>query len=121
MAVFRFIPDEIDLVLQFLRVKLGVAVHFGHGRLRLRRWPEPGEWGNDVPIITGTSGNDYYLNGTADADTIFAGEGDDTARGYGGDDLLFGEGGDDILSGGEGSDRVYGGEGSDSVDGGRGQ
>jgi Ca2+-binding RTX toxin-like protein len=44
--------------------------------------------------------------GSADANGLFGGGGDDTLRGQGGDDTLAGGDGDDRLFGGEGNDRL---------------
>jgi Ca2+-binding RTX toxin-like protein len=51
--------------------------------------------------------NAKTLTGTADADKLRAGDGDDVVRGLGGDDEIHG---------GEGRDRLYGGPGDDVID-----
>ncbi|MEO1401024.1 MAG: calcium-binding protein [Cyanobacteria bacterium J06635_1] len=78
--------------------------------------------------ILGTSLNDF-LEGTDEADTILAYEGDDTVLGEGGNDrirgqkgndVLLGDAGDDLLIGNRGNDLLVGGDGSDKLRGGRG-
>ncbi len=54
------------------------------------------------------------LTGTAIANWLAGGNGNDTLLGLGGNDTLFGNGGDDILRGGIGADRMTGGTGNDS-------
>jgi Ca2+-binding RTX toxin-like protein len=50
-----------------------------------------------------------------DADTLYAGTGDDFAFGGGGDDIVYGESGADTLFGDEGSDTLLAGEGNDRL------
>jgi Ca2+-binding RTX toxin-like protein len=69
-----------------------------------------------MPIINGTSGNDF-LTGTTGADTIFGHEGIDEIKGEKGNDLLLGGDGDDAIDGGDGSDRIDGGAGDDNLGG----
>ena len=57
-------------------------------------------------------GNDY-VRGTAVANSLYGGAGDDELFGLGGDDWLEGEGGDDLLNGGAGDDFLLGGSGYD--------
>ncbi len=86
-------------------------------------------------IVTGTSGNDVidsHYTGDPDGDVvdgndalipgdgpnddrIYAGDGDDTARGGLGDDLIYGGNGNDSLDGDSGSDTLYGGDGDDTL------
>lgn len=47
-------------------------------------------------------------------DTIYAGGGDDFIQGQAGADYISGDNGDDTLSGGTGNDTIFGGNGSDS-------
>jgi Ca2+-binding RTX toxin-like protein len=56
--------------------------------------------------------------GTALANTINGGKGDDTISGLSGNDTLIGWEGDDIINGGDGADRLEGGEGNDVLNGG---
>ncbi|WP_342151610.1 hypothetical protein [Methylorubrum sp. SB2] len=58
------------------------------------------------------------ITGTAEADYINAGAGNDLVRGLAGDDFLVGGGGNDTLEGGTGADGMLGGGGDDiySVD-----
>ena len=53
------------------------------------------------------------LDGTADADTLVGGSGNDTFDGLAGDDALIGGAGNDTLSGGTGADFLGGGLGND--------
>lgn len=61
----------------------------------------------DGPVIGGTDGPDT-LNGDENANTFWAGGGNDTITGNGGDDRVFGEGGDDTAFGGAGNDELWG-------------
>jgi len=63
------------------------------------------------------SGNDE-VNGTAGANVIDAGGGNDLVFGFGGNDSLIGGLGDDTLRGNVGNDTVEGGDGNDSIFGG---
>lgn len=58
--------------------------------------------------------------GSADANIIDLGAGNDVAYGLAGNDTLIGGFGDDILDGGDGNDAVQGGEGDDTLRGGIG-
>lgn len=80
-------------------------------------------------LLAGTDDDDR-LDGTAAAEEIRAGGGDDTLRGAAGDDalhgeagrdLLLGEAGADTLAGGDGDDRLFGGAGDDHLAGGAGR
>jgi Ca2+-binding RTX toxin-like protein len=67
------------------------------------------------------SGN--LINGTAGADILYAGSGDDTLNGGAGADNIFGGAGDNLELGGDGPDLISGGPadgGNDSVDAGAG-
>jgi Ca2+-binding RTX toxin-like protein len=63
---------------------------------------------------------DDTFAGTAEADYLFGGLGNDTITGGGGNDFLVGQAGDDVVSGGEGVDIVVGGDGNDTLSGGAG-
>lgn len=67
--------------------------------------------------IAGNNGPDV-LQGTVNADDIFANGGDDRAYGNNGGDRVFGGDGADNVQGEEGIDVVYGGNGADLVYGG---
>lgn len=54
------------------------------------------------------------LTGTAAANVLTGGNGDDTLLGLGGKDTLIGNDGDDILNGGTSNDRMIGGAGDDT-------
>lgn len=84
-----------------------------------------------VPNIYGTNDSDNnsfsffpiwrsQINGTANADDIFALAGNDIAYGYGGDDYIDGGSGNDTLYGGTGNDEIDGGQGNDVIYGGSG-
>lgn len=64
--------------------------------------------------IIGTDGNDN-LKGSAIAEILRGGDGDDYLQGLGGDDALYGDAGNDTLSAGSGSDTLDGGEGNDTA------
>lgn len=73
--------------------------------------------GNDV--ISGEAGNDT-LSGNADEDVISGGDGNDVVNGNDGNDTALGDAGDDSLLGSFGDDMLTGGLGSDTIDGGFG-
>ena len=84
-----------------------------------------------VPNIFGTNNSDNnsfsffpiwrsQINGTANADDIFALRGNDIVYGYGGDDYIDGGSGNDSLYAGTGNDEIDGGQGNDVIDGGSG-
>ncbi len=52
--------------------------------------------------------------GTASANVITGGSGNDYLWGGAGDDTLYGNAGDDVLDGGTGADTMYGGDGNDT-------
>jgi len=68
-------------------------------------------------------GNNHanHINGTAKADVIFAGGGNDVVRGLKGNDVVCGGGGKDKLIGGPGKDKLLGGPGPDTLVGGPGK
>ena len=70
-----------------------------------------------VGNITGTTGNDILIGGSA-ADTLDGDAGDDFLYGNGGADTLNGGTGDDVLNGGAGADILVGGQGIDTLTGG---
>ncbi|WP_262296881.1 calcium-binding protein [Microvirga sesbaniae] len=59
---------------------------------------------NGAEIVTGTTGNDNKLYGSADADIINGLSGNDRLKGFAGDDTLNGGAGKDFLFGGDGAD-----------------
>ncbi len=65
------------------------------------------------------SGNDTVV-GSAEAETVSAGEGNDSVAAGGGNDSLVGSLGNDSLDGGEGNDTVSGGAGANRLSGGLG-
>lgn len=60
---------------------------------------------NSAEVISGTSGNNNKLVGTAD---------DDIINGLGGNDKIYGLAGNDTINGGTGKDKLYGGAGQDT-------
>ncbi|MGI4732982.1 MAG: Ig-like domain-containing protein [Janthinobacterium lividum] len=70
-------------------------------------------------LLVGGSGNDH-IYGAAGNDTISAGAGDDYVDGGDGDDYIDGGSGNDTLLGGAGNDILHGGTGDDTLDGGTG-
>ena len=62
--------------------------------------------------VLATNGDDV-LDGTAEADVIFALAGNDAAYGNAGDDMVHGEDGNDYLYGGTGNDAIWGDAGID--------
>ncbi len=70
-----------------------------------------------VCTITGTSGDDPNLTGTAGNDVICGLGGNDTIRGLGGNDIIYGGPGADKLFGGDGTDALNGEDGNDWIDG----
>lgn len=63
---------------------------------------------------------DAHVHGTAHADVIVTGPGNDVIIGAGGDDRICSGGGRDRIVGGVGSDSIDAGSGDDSVEGGNG-
>ena len=72
------------------------------------------DWQPDTPAcdITGTSGDDASLNGTA---------ADETICGLGGNDTINGGGGKDVLTGGDGNDTLVAASGRATLSGGLGR
>ncbi len=75
-----------------------------------------------APVVTLSDPIDppITLFGTAMADELIGGTGDDRLFGFGGADVLIGSAGDDVLSGGEGNDSLFGDDGDDLILGGEG-
>ena len=72
-------------------------------------------------IRTGSGNDNISATGSLSiANTIYAGDGNDTVSGGDGNNSLYGEGGNDTLTGGAGNDSLYGGIGNDSLTGGGG-
>ncbi len=74
---------------------------------------------------SGDAAGDRYtgvegLEGSAFADRLSGGNGDDTLRGLGGDDVLSTGNGNDTVDGGDGADSIATGNGNDTVYGGNG-
>ncbi len=68
----------------------------------------------------GNSAADELIQGTEQADAIWAKDGDDTVYGRGGNDTIGGGNGDDRLFGGEGNDIIFAAAGDDFAAGGSG-
>ena len=82
----------------------------------------------DANEISGGAGNDHIdggdgddlLRGDIQGGGANPGDGDDTIKGGAGDDLIGGQGGNDDIDGGTGNDRLFGSKGDDTVKGGDG-
>ncbi|RYE83546.1 MAG: hypothetical protein EOP19_13635, partial [Hyphomicrobiales bacterium] len=74
---------------------------------------------NGIENIIGSGHNDIII-GSAVANRLEGGFGDDTINGGAGNDLLIGGGGNDTLSGGDNDDVLVGGAGNDALSGGSG-
>ncbi len=95
----------------------------GPQRIDWIRFSDGTAWGVEAVkamLIAGTPAS-QLLVGYGHADSIRAGEGDDTVLGGGGDDDLAGNQGNDQLEGGDGHDTLRGGLGNDRLDGGAGR
>jgi len=75
---------------------------------------------NDFDTVGGGSATAQNLNGGTGNDVIYGGGGNDTIDGKGGDDVLYGQTGNDTLKGDNGNDTIYGGSGNDDIIGGNG-
>lgn len=75
--------------------------------------------GGSITSIATQAGNDKVIGSMA-AESIWLGNGNDTAFGEGGADRLSGGFGNDSLSGGDGNDTLFGGSGMDRLTGGAG-
>ena len=73
--------------------------------------------GND--IVSTSAGNDTILAGLG-KDVVQSGDGNDIAIGGGGNDRVFGGNGQDVLAGNLGDDKLYGGNGNDVLISGQG-
>jgi Ca2+-binding RTX toxin-like protein len=67
-----------------------------------------------------TSSANLVITGTANAENLTGGDGDDTISGLAGNDYLQGRAGNDSILGGDGQDAIDGGAGNDTIDGGDG-
>ncbi len=65
-----------------------------------------------IEQVVGSGFNDI-LTGTAEANKLLGGGGNDTLRGGAGDDIVQGDAGNDTVVGGAGNDSIYGGAGQD--------
>ncbi|UMA64711.1 hypothetical protein LVO79_17185 [Roseivivax marinus] len=85
---------------------------------------DPGDF-EDLPGTIDEAGpigsaSGVMVDGTDGADTLSAGDGDDTVLGRGGNDVLSGGAGDDTIAAADGADRADGGSGNDMIGGGTG-
>ncbi|MHA6327075.1 Hint domain-containing protein [Roseivivax sp. CAU 1753] len=71
----------------------------------------------DDGAASGPSGNANTVNAGDGNDTVLAGQGDDTVFGEAGNDFLQGQAGNDSLVGGDGADIILGGIGNDVLQG----
>lgn len=69
-------------------------------------------------MLTQGTANADVLNGGAGDDTLYGLSGNDKLNGAGGADVLTGDAGNDSLNGGAGEDYLMGGAGADTLDGG---
>jgi Ca2+-binding RTX toxin-like protein len=78
--------------------------------------------GTEKVITVNIIGNDDWtlINGTAGADTLRGGFGDDAIYGLAGDDTIDAGAGNDVVYGGEGKDQIVGNFGNDTLYGGAG-
>jgi Ca2+-binding RTX toxin-like protein len=67
----------------------------------------------------GTAAGDVLM-GDANANTVYAGAGNDQIAGNDGNDTLSGDAGNDVIAAGDGQDAILGGDGNDMVAGGAG-
>ncbi len=72
--------------------------------------------GNGDDVIAGLGGNDV-IGGKNGNDTVCGGDGADVIDGDQGNDTLFGDAGDDNLNGKDGNDTIHGGSGNDIISG----
>lgn len=72
--------------------------------------------GNGNDTAYGAGGNDL-IDGGAGNDLLFGGNGNDNILGGQNDDFIFGENGADTLTGGTGNDSIFGGNGNDVLTG----
>lgn len=70
---------------------------------------------DDSILRPDTPDENNVLTGTANADEIELGAGNDVAAGYGGNDIMRAGAGNDLLYGNEGNDELYGKDGNDSL------
>ncbi|WP_138468605.1 hypothetical protein [Poseidonocella sp. HB161398] len=70
---------------------------------------------NLAALDTAQTTEDDHVIGTAAAETLLAGRGNDTLNGHGGNDSMSGNAGDDIVAGGAGRDTLRGGIGRDTL------
>jgi len=81
---------------------------------------EPTDASLGTPTITGTAGDDPFIEGTAGDDVIDAQGGNDLVVGFAGDDKILGGAGNDQIFALDGDDIVLGGTGDDLIIGGIG-
>lgn len=74
--------------------------------------------GNDIAY---GNGGDDFIDGGSGNDTLYGGTGNDEIEGGDGNDFLYGESGNDKLRGNRGNDVLYGGSGNDTLGGGPGE
>ena len=85
--------------------------------------PDPGQLipgTAQADALSGGTGNDTIV-GLNGADTLAGNDGNDEIIGSRGNDSLFGQDGDDTLAGRQGNDRLFGGDGNDVLNGGQGR
>ncbi len=125
-AVLRY-GDTVLTVLTANGATLMPSQFSGAGSIEITRYP-PGYVYADTPENLGTAAADTLLGGNGDdvirglggADWIDAGAGHDTLDGGDGNDWLLGGAGNDWIEGGSGADMLAGGTGADTLLGGAG-
>jgi Ca2+-binding RTX toxin-like protein len=114
--VFDFLPD---LMINTDAFASGLAAVYNLARLEGGAETDSFQAPSTGAAITGDGGADT-LQGGAQTDFIFAGEGDDSVAAGASNDLVTGEAGNDVLTGDSGDDHLIGGDGNDNLDGGTG-
>lgn len=100
-------------------VRLGINGELGNDTLTGSADADTITGGDGNDVISGEAGNDT-LSGNADNDSISGGDGNDFIDGNDGNDTALGDAGDDSIMGGFGNDMLTGDIGNDTIDGGFG-
>jgi Ca2+-binding RTX toxin-like protein len=121
------ISHATDTTVTFSSPGTALVLALGDGDDTLTATPLDGGFGATL-TINGDSGADTMdaslletnvkLNGSADNDTLTAGNGNDTLSGGAGEDELFGGPGNDKVKGQGNQDTLSGGDGDDTIEGG---
>lgn len=100
-------------------VRLGINGELGNDTLTGSADADTITGGDGDDVISGEAGNDT-LSGNADNDSISGGDGNDVIDGNDGNDTALGDAGDDSIMGSFGDDMLTGDVGNDTIDGGFG-